>query len=746
MNRMRRKYCCIFRTALAILIFCASFPLAAGISFGSSDLNDADEVLFTVRQTLPGTVSYRSLFYAKITNGTAAASPEILTCYPEQMELLSGGTFLQIRNRYGTARYVFDSHQLTWTSRADSIPLNSMRLSCRTVSPDGKWSCYILKTGYAEGRLVFEDSATGKTFVLDEHAPFSYDTVPVKWSPDSSIFLYSRNGKIYFCDPAASQQGIQIEEKYREIGTGSIKSICWAGDNLFYIDGDMVYRIDVKGLYTAGLYSGIIGKGSPCGRLPEQFDSRHDVFSVNSSNTSLFLIKSGRVFSYYSLGSNSCRYLDIIFSRPYTNSSGSLLDAVILWDGNGYPYVWMRLMPYDGGKAQACVYKVSDSFVPVLSVENSCRPVVSSDGTLAAFFSGSTVYVYNIATWKRVGQLSGENMVSAVWGGNTVLYVGGDQSVRKWNIADGKSEALFLSSTAAGLWDKKSGRIAVRASGGRTFILDRTKKTWMETAALQNTAASTQNGRYRVFSGTTSNELYENALYVRTLSGKAVTKAVYPESIVRTPERKKAAFVFDAYDSSDGLPDILSTLTTYGVKGTFCLNGEFIRRYPQETKQIASTKNRCASLFFSTADLTSSAFIADENFIRRGLARNEDEFYQCTGAELSLLWHAPYYRVTDAIRASGKKAGYTYIDVLNGKECEMTLEDAAEQNAAYVSAARIIDDDVAALRRKGGGIIPVTVGFARGKRTDYVYRNLDLLISAVLDEGFDIVSADELAD
>jgi peptidoglycan/xylan/chitin deacetylase (PgdA/CDA1 family) len=733
------------RAVFALLIFSTAFPLAAGISFGNSDLNDTDEVLFTVRQTLPGTVSFCSLFYAKIAEGTAASPPRILTCYPEQMELLSGGTVLQIRNRYGTAQYLPDSGQLLWTSQTDTIPLNSMRLSVRSVSPDGKWSCYIEKKGYAEGILVFEDSAMGKKFILDDHASFSYDTVPVKWAPDSTVFLYSRNGAVYFCDPDAVQRGVQMDEKYREIGTGSIDSVCWAGNRLFYIDSDMVYKIDVKGLYTMGLYSDIIGKGTLCGRLPEHFDSNRDIFSVNPDNTSLFLIKSGKVFSCYSLQDSSCNYLSVVFSRPYTNSSGSLLDAVVLWGGKGEPYVWMRIMPYVGGEPQVSVYKITDSFAPLLTAENSCRPVVSSDGTLAAFSSGSTVYVYNVMTWKRVGQLSGENMVCAVWGGNTVLYVGGDHTVRRWDIAADKSTTLFPSSAAAGMWDKKTGQIIAVSADGRMFSLDRSMKNWTEIPSSPVMVTSNQNGRYRVFCGTTQNALYENALYVRTLAGKAVTKAVYPQSVTKTPDRRKAAVVFDAYNSTDGLSAILSTLAKYNVTGTFCLNGEFIRRYPSETKQIASTKNRCASLFFSTVDLTNSTFISDETFITRGLARNEDEFYQCTGAELSLLWHAPYYHATDAVRQAGKNAGYEYIDVLNDA-CEITLEDAVNKNGVYLSSARIIEKVLASLKKNNGGVVPVTVGFAYGMRTDYMYQNLDLLISAILDEGFDIVSADELVD
>ena len=123
-----------FRAVSAFIVLSASLPAFAGISFGSPDLNGSDEVLFSVRQTLPGTVSYRSLFYVSLRDGQPASEPQVLTCYPEQMELLCGGSILQIRNRYGRARYSLDTEQLEWAERTSGMPLNSMRLSPRSVS------------------------------------------------------------------------------------------------------------------------------------------------------------------------------------------------------------------------------------------------------------------------------------------------------------------------------------------------------------------------------------------------------------------------------------------------------------------------------------------------------------------------------------------------------------------------------------------------------------------------------------
>lgn len=719
--------------------------LSAGIVFGEPDLSDSDETIYTVRQNLPGLNPYSTLFYAKIKNGVAESVPLPVTCYPEQMEILAGGKILQVRNRYGIARYSSVSNSVSWYRAADTIPVDSIRLAPYSASPDGKWFCYVEKTGYASGRLILENTSLGKKVVLNNNAPFSYRDVPAKWAPDSSVVLYEKNGCIFFCAPESVSRGIEIEEKYRRVGEGTINSVNWAGSKyLLYIDCDMTYRINVKEMFTLGLYADIIGRGTPAGRLPEKFNPDRDRFSVNSDADSIVLVHEGKIISFYHLYDNSCNYVSVSYSSPYIDEKGSLYDSEVMWTTTGEPVIWMQIMPYSGEKPAAAVYRIGTKLLPILDVENSAKPFISPDGTKAAFVSGSTTYVYDTTSWKRISSLEDDNIVTAVWSGNDTIYAGGTRMVRKWNVADGKNTLLFLSSARSAYWDKTTGKIAAETGNGTTYIYDSTNGIWTENALVDKRPAVVQNGRYRVFCGNAPNLRYENALYVRTLSGKAVTKPVYPESIAKTPARKAVALVFDAYDNADGLPQILSMLDAYNITGTFCFNGEFIRRYPVETKQIAATVNDCASMFFTTADLTKVN--ADEDFIRRGLARNEDEFFQCTGRELSLLWHAPYYRSTKDIRDSGKKAGYSYISTMQKNRDTVTLEQSAIEGAEYLTPAQIIAELMESLKQYNGGVIPVTTGIARGERASYVYENLDLLISALLDEGYDITAASKLSE
>ena len=175
----------------------------------------------------------------------------------------------------------------------------------------------------------------------------------------------------------------------------------------------------------------------------------------------------------------------------------------------------------------------------------------------------------------------------------------------------------------------------------------------------------------------------------------------------------------------------------YNVPGTFFINGEFIRRYPSETKQIVLNGYETASMFFSQTDLVNNPFVVDEEFIRRGLARNEDEFYICTGKELSLYWHGPYYSVNNDIIKYAKAAGYeTVVSYSRLNDSELLDKDTKPE--------QIIQDYCNTLAKIGGGVVPVSVGFAQGNRTEPLYNYLDLLICALLDSGFEFVNIQDL--
>ena len=251
----------ILISVFSAVVLTSAFPLFANISFGKTDINENDELLFTVTQNACGTENYSSLFYAKIKNGEVPVLPELITFYPERMELLEDGRILQIRNRFGTARYDSRQEKLSWVKKISGLPQKIMPSPVYEVSPDGKWICKVEKTEVCLGKLVLENALSGQRIILSEKTLNSYDSIPVKWAPDSSVLVYEKNDNVYFCNPDAMLKGIEIEEKFRRIGRGTINSVCWGSEKyLAYVDDYLVYRINTKEMYTVGLYAGIIGQ------------------------------------------------------------------------------------------------------------------------------------------------------------------------------------------------------------------------------------------------------------------------------------------------------------------------------------------------------------------------------------------------------------------------------------------------------------------------------------------------------
>jgi len=60
----------------------------------------------------------------------------------------------------------------------------------------------------------------------------------------------------------------------------------------------------------------------------------------------------------------------------------------------------------------------------------------------------------------------------------------------------------------------------------------------------------------------------------------------------------------------------------------------------------------------------------------------------------------------------------------------------------YKSSADIIEDILKT--KKPGSIIPVRIGRTSGTRNDYLYDRVDLLINALVEAGYEIVTVDEL--
>ena len=654
-----------FLALFAAALFCA--PLFCEITFSSANLNDNDELLFALDHKFSGAAEYSTIFKGKIKGGKAEYFPRALTCFPERMAVFGGAQKLLVRNRYGRAVYDFKQKKLDWIGRAAVIPENAASPLPAEISATGRWYCELERVDVFRGRLLVTETSSGKKIVLNDKAPFSYSAVPVKWSPDGSNFLYEKNGSIYFCNPEMLFKGVLIQEEFRRLGSGTIHSVAW-NDNgiIIYVSKDLIFQVDIKELFTLGLYADFIQIGKIVGRIPHWFDGTRDRFWVNKDASELVVIRGDEVVSYYQRRKNQegGAFLKILYSCSFAEMDSTPLKFDVFWNKAGEAVLCAKLAQIGSGRQRSAIYTIGTSGrltrrVFVKDTHNGIS--ISPDKMYVAITTGQNTYIYSAADFSLYHEVNGEKILSIVWRDNGSLILGGERNVTRLSLADYSSETLFPSSAKKAWWNDGGEIVFSNGVDKKNFVLNESDGSWrLEECGERK--ANLQNADYRVFCGTTRNALYGNALYVRTLAGKITTTPLVPRAAASVNENRQAALVFDADENPDGLNAIIAVCHNYDLKCSFFFNGEFIRRYPDETKEIAKSGHECAAIFFNNIDLTNKAVYGDPKFISKGLARLEDEFYQTTGSELSLYWHAPYNKFDEKIRFEGLAAGYHYID------------------------------------------------------------------------------------
>jgi peptidoglycan/xylan/chitin deacetylase (PgdA/CDA1 family) len=205
---------------------------------------------------------------------------------------------------------------------------------------------------------------------------------------------------------------------------------------------------------------------------------------------------------------------------------------------------------------------------------------------------------------------------------------------------------------------------------------------------------------------------------------------------------REAALCFDLYDDDAGLSLTLDALSRFGISATFFINGEFIRRHPEAAKEIAEAGHETVSMFYAPINLSDARYLIDKDFITRGLARNEDEFFKATGKELGLLWHPPYYAVSAEIIHAAGEAGYKTITRDTDPGDWITRDDARHITMDLLSAVDMIDNIMDA--KQGGSIIPVRLGLLPGGRKDYLFNSLEVLLDALSRDGYALVTVSDL--
>ncbi len=756
---------------LTLILFIYSLPLSAEVRFDGLDLFSDGRLLYTVQITNPGSAPHGGLFLADLEKNKT----KLLTAYPEKMELLDEGRIIQIRNGFGTFRIPvkggLPESVAGFPTFADGASIQSGQVEAMSASFDGKWVLYVEPVSAAYGNLVLVDIASAKRYPIATHIERPGRYFPAVWSRDSKVFIYTKDGQLYYY-ALSTLNSVSIDEQFRLIGDGQINSVYWGpqGD-FFYVNGRTIYKVRSTELFARSLYANFIEIGQIAGVLPFSFDPSFDQFWIHPASQSILVSKAGQILFYYplqELGNQVSTAMDQSSVYPYLKLPAMCTNIRLLWSTTGIITIWgLR----SDKSSLAFSYRLDASkptgpysFVPVKFPAVS-EGLLSPDGTKAVLWGDGGCFIYDYQDWKSRLTVSTTQTLNVRWLNNDELIIGDNQFIYRFKQPDTRS-IIGLSKADTYGFEKTSGAILAKVSD-TWFGTDGSVPWTRRTDSINLRPPTLSSDRYRVYLETQGGGLYKNIPMIRLMDGLTTVPLILvngtqyePISDVPAKEAvsssssvfnngkrygsRTVSLTFDVIDSPEGLTTALDILKQYNIRATFFVNGEFIRRYADLARLLSDSGHEIGSLFYAPIDLSDTRYRVDANFIKRGLARNEDEYLAATSKELSALWHAPFYIISPELVSAARSAGYKTI----GRDIDpydwVGKSDVRRSYVPYLSASEIIDQIMQ--KKRPGSIIPIRIGANEKVRTDYLFNRLDVLLDALLRAGYEVVPVSTLME
>lgn len=758
---------------LLIFFLCllSTVPAFADLEFLGPDISAADRILFTARVDIPGADGYDTLF-----SGDAASGELVqLTMYPESIAVLDDGRRLQIRNRFGvfmTERGFTGLKPVPgFPSFARGSAVQQGRLIDARPSPDGTMLLYLSPTSVARGDIILFDLEKQTETTIARSVEYSVDGFPARWSPDSRYFVYSKASSLYYYSAEQARAQRVPDESWRMIGPGRIEQARWSQNGSLYVLRDRsLYRIMPEEFFTQAIYSGIVPPGTLVGKAPFPYDPNFDEFWISPDGAKVLLCKDGRNIFLFRLNPDDFGQDDAVKAMPYLFLQGNTVVNQVIWPSSDDVTVFTGSLRE--GKRVSGAYRVkipaegseglSASFVE-LDVSGALSLALSPDETRIAVATAQGVSVRRYANWAMERQIVAPGALSALWVSSDRLVVAASGATELVAMADGSRVLIAISQAKRYGWSQGTPGSVIIESAGSAYETPPLSPSWKATAAYAALPVSSSSANYRIYLDELAAGAYRNTLMVRSAKGLG-TKSILPStsrSYAPFPDRdqllagsvfdhgsrirrREVALVFNAYDGAEGLISVLDTLRLYGIRASFFVNGEFVRRNPGAARLIAQSGHETGNLFFSVFDATDARYRVDKEFVQRGLARTEDEYFAATGAELSLLWHAPHYALSTTLLEASAEMNYIYV----GRDVDpldwVGRYQGSVTQGLYAPSHKLVEQ--VADEARPGSIIPIRLGIPEGGRDDYLFNELALLINALLAEGYEIVPVSVLME
>jgi peptidoglycan/xylan/chitin deacetylase (PgdA/CDA1 family) len=719
------------RFSAFLLIFFIPFYFLSAFEFNNITLSSDDKFLYRTDFE-----SQYSLFFTDLTD----MSTQQLTAFPEKLYLADNGRTIIVLNKFGAASIPLTgglpSPVKGYPSFANgSVPLRG-NLQDLAASADGRWIIHLEPTSPGFGSLFLFNAISGDKRLISEKVELPNADFPAKWSPDSRLFVYAKSGKLFYF-PILNNLSTLIDERFRMIGPGGIDSVTWGQKGDFYFfTGNTLYRVINPELFTRTIYGDFLSIGAVAAVLPLQFDSGFDQFWIAPDSGAILINKNGKGLFFFLLGEN--RYNAAVLPNviiPYGAENFN-----VLWSAAGQVTVLYSLK----GDTSVLRFGVSGNSISALTQRTSpslTNGSLSPDGTRAIFWGENGLELWDYENWRHIQRLGFNPVFSCVWLSNRSFITGNSRFIEEINITSSSYPRRRICLSGAedfGFEEGSASRILVK-TGTDWFATDG-KSAWVSAGDAQLRQVSYSSSRYRVFLEPQTIGEFKNIPMIRSMSATGTQSLVSKHTVnsaFTLGRQIPIALCFDLYDDDSGLTQVLSALKRRNIRATFFLNGDFIRKNPQASLAITEDGHETGSLFYSPIDLSDTRYRITQDFIARGLARNEDEFNKATGKELSILWHPPFYRSSNQVNSAAAASGYITVSRSMDLGDYLSRAEALRLNLRQIPSAEMIDQIIK--KREANAIIPLRLGQLPGGRDDYMFQRIEVLLDALLRCGYVIV-------
>ncbi|MBN2737926.1 MAG: polysaccharide deacetylase family protein [Spirochaetales bacterium] len=753
-----------------ILMACFYSYGETSTSFGNMDLSSRNLLLFELKTESPGVGNYNTLFLSNLNKKNMTQ----LSFFPENIMYLSDTGQFQIQNRFGVFRTDENLKNLTsldlFTSFLSNYQISKGKIYPIQASPDGKYLVYIKNPVHGYGDLTLFDIGANKEYSISGGIELTIDQPVALWSNEGDFVVYSKKGELYYYSIEHLKENRVFSESLRKIGKGVLQNIRWGENNtLYYVSGQLVYKIASREFFTRAFYKDILRIGVILGKIPFDYDPNFDSFWISPDGNKILFSKEGRNLFFYFLKTEDYLSTGEVKSLPYLYLPSNTKIAKVIWSKSDKVTILTQSMIK--GSREKSIYRMTiptegkiTGFVQA-DDKNVVDMELSPSEEFIAVITSSGLVIKDYEKWTEKKTHSHPSPLKAIYKSDNEIILAGNYYTELYNSESGETAIICVSQPAQFGFSEAEDKIVIQV-GNQYYTKNLAEDGWASVASFSAKQSSVASPSYRVYKAELADSGFENMIMVRNIkvdtygttplfeTKDLVKYEAFPEedetidfnifnhgSRIR---RREVAIAFNLIDSIKGLNHILNVLSDYNLKCTFFINGEAIKRYPGAVKEVVASGHEIASLFYSYFNMTDSKYDLDKEFIKLGLAINEDDFYGATGKDLDLLWHAPHYFVNTPIINASKEMGYTYV----GRDIDpldwVTESDSNVKGALYLSSVELVGKIMK--EKKPGSIIPLMVGTPEGKRQDYLFQKLDLLINELIGQGYEISKVSTLID